>query len=323
LSEAPKWINELLSSCLPLEFDVARLLVAKGFRVAADFKFNRTDSAALRDCSVQVLAGASLPFADPEQPTGTLELVLECRHRQSAAAWLFLPDPNPPEKSPLTPGNTIRVLDKFSSFAVDADATVPFDRQLPACYKGLEIDPDRGQVTDSALRQGIAQLQYALPRLLVELVTRNLAAHPGKNVPFLFCPVLLTTAPLLVAHREMGTQQVSQASQLPDLADQAPFLVVYCDYGPEFEAHCRREFRVLEALERSDNTLIVERRRAVHYRSATELPIAVIESLLAADRHWLRRLFTHFIVCTDSQLPTLLDALKEAAAAAIQSRKEV
>ncbi|OHB67333.1 MAG: hypothetical protein A2V70_00155 [Planctomycetes bacterium RBG_13_63_9] len=323
MSEKAHWREELLASGLPLESDAARLLVSKGFRVVSDFKFTRAESGVVRDCFVQLLAGTSLGPSDPDQPTGSLELVFECRHRSSGAAWLYLSDPNPREKSPITPGHTVRVVDTFSSFAVDGDATVAFDRQLPACYKGVEIDVERGSVADVEPSGGLAQLQYALPRVVVEIISRNLTGPPGRNVPFLFCPVLLTTARLLVADEGLSVERVKRASELLELAHEVPYLTVYSDYGPDFQSHCQREFGALEALERGDDTLIVERRRAAHYRSDTELPIAVIESLMAADRHWLHRLFTQFVVCSEPQLPALLDAIQQVAASAIQSRKEV
>ena len=83
------------------------------------------------------------------------------------------------------------------------------------------------------------------------------------------------------------------------------------------EGHCQGKISL------KDNTLIVERRRAARYKSAAELPIGIIESLMSAHRHWLHRLCTQFLVCTHSKLPTLLDAIKQAAESAIKSREEL
>jgi len=323
LSEDPKWKAGLLSSGLPLEYEAARLLASRGFRVDADFKHAWADGGVVKGFSVDLRARAHAPFSIPGQVSGTLDLVVECRHTRGDVSWLFLRDPNPPGGPATVAGRTIRVVDEFSLCCVDAGPTAAFEAGLPICSKGLEIDQVTGRVDDTELGRGLGQLQYALPRLIVESVMLCFGDQSNRNVPLLFCPVLLTTAPLLVAHGGLGVQEVERAAALQELATEVPYLATVSDYGPDFQAHCQREFKALERLERNDGLLMVETKRAALCRSQRELPLATIESLLAGDHYRLQDLFTRFIVCTRLGLPSLVEKIQEAVEAAVQSRKEL
>jgi hypothetical protein len=323
LSEDPKWKAGLLSSGLPLEYEAARLLASRGFRVEADFKHAWADDGVVKGFSVDLRARAHAPFSMPNQVSGTLDLVVECRHTRGEVSWLFLRDPNPPGGSAPVVGRTIRVVDQFSLCCVGAGATAAFEAGLPICCKGLEIDQATGRADDTEPGRGLVQLQYALPRLIVESVVLCFGHQCDRNVPLLFCPVLLTTAPLLVANQDLGVQEVERASALRELATEVPYLVTVWDYGPDFQAHCQREFKALERLERNDDLLMVETKRAALCRSQRELPLATIESLMAGDHYRLQEFFTRFIVCTRLGLPSLVEKIQEAAEAAVQSRKEL
>jgi hypothetical protein len=95
-----KWKRNLLSASLPLEYEVARILVTRGFAVEADYTYGRdAESGQPKDFSVDILARGSPPFTDPNIVDGTFELLIECKHRVRGTKWLFLPDTNKAEFS--------------------------------------------------------------------------------------------------------------------------------------------------------------------------------------------------------------------------------
>ncbi len=313
------WKDNLLGCGLPLEFEVSRLLASKGLDVAADFRFARCQSAAVHDCSVDVHARAFVRPAGSSEAVGAWELLVECRPNCDDAWWLFLPDLNAPETSVGAAAHALCGVDHFSPRFIDRQAITAFHGRLPLCCKGVEIGGSTAMAADSDLHRGIAQLQYALPRLLTRNILHYLGNETEDNVPFLFCPILVTDANLLVAHRTMGVQEVQQSNELADLGDQVPYLVVCSDFGSEFETHSKREFDALERLARSENVVSVEQRRAGAGAHEWELPFAILESLTAAESYWLRQWCTRFVVCRRSALATLIDAIGEAAIAAMPS----
>lgn len=205
MSASNKWKSKLVSSSFPLEFEVAKKLVKHGFSITADYVYARNDSGVIKDFSVDLAATAYLPFSKPNSMNSQISLLVECKQRHQNVKWLFFPDPNRPNLSPFTLGYTIRAVDEFSRKFFKPNTTVEVDIDVPCCYKGVEIDEgnnnksdqqkdndkqkDTSRVYDSELKHGVSQLQYALPRLSSDLVLINF-----DELPFLICPILLTTS---------------------------------------------------------------------------------------------------------------------------------
>ena len=316
-----KWKSKLVSSSLPLEYEAAKILVSKRFAITGDFAYARSDSGFVRDFSVDLYARGYLPFSNPNEILATLDLLVECKQRHSNINWLFFPDPNRPDFSPITLGETLHPVDIFSRVFFHSNATISFDKDVFFCYKGIEIDESKGNVYDSELKHGIAQLQYALPRLYTEKALHNVANHPVDNHPFLFCSILLTTADLVVAHKSLRTADVETSSSLKDIADQVPYLFLYSGYGPEFESHCRKECAPLVKLSMTKSFHVVEAYRRENGEHDHLLPSVVAISLADGVRYELESHFTHFIVCTMRDFPSLIDRIKRIAARAARNLK--
>lgn len=321
MANSAKWKSKLVSSSLPLEFEVAKSLVSQGFSVHADYTYARDDSGIVKDFSVDLEATAFLPFSNPNKITAQLELLVECKQRHPNVRWLFFPDPNRPDFSPIVLGHTIRTIDQFSKKFFRSNVTVEFDNHAPHCYKGVEVDEADGRVYDSELKHGISQLQYALPRLFAETVLFNLHGHYEENKPFLICPILLTTAELLVAQHNLTTSMVETATCLSDIAKPAPYIILYSDYGPDFERHCIRECVQLGSLE-PHAIEDIEKYREEHGEYSFHLPSFLCKSLVEGMRATLVSYFTQFVVCQTSSFDVLISDIKKVASKAARTSKK-
>lgn len=318
MGESLKWKSKLVSSSLPLEFEAAKILVSKGFAISADFAYARNDSGVVKDFSVDLRATGFPPFSNPNVILATLELLIECKQRHRNISWLFFPDQNQPDLSPITLGRTLHAVDEFSRLFFAPNATVSFDKDIKFCYKGTEIDEANGNVYDSELKHGIAQLQYALPRLYTENVLFNAHCHPEDNHPFLFCSILLTTANLFVAHRGLKRANVENSSSIKDIAEQVPFLFFFSDYGPDFETHCRKECTPLVELPKMESILSIEAYRSKNGEYDHLLPSALATSFSDGQRYELISHFSHFVVCTMKHFPSLINRVKRFATRAVR-----
>jgi hypothetical protein len=318
MSSSTKWKSKLVSSSLPLEFEIAKSLVTHGFSVHADYTYARDDSGVVKDFSVDLQAIAFLPFSNPNKITAQLELLVECKQRHSNVKWLFFPDPNRPGFSPITLGRTIRTIDSFSKKFFRSNVTAYFDEQAPHCYKGIEVDESDGRVYDSEMKHGISQLQYAIPRLISEVALFNLRSHSEDNIPFIICPILLTTAELLVARNNLTTNMVEGATSLTDIAKSAPYLILYSDYGPDFEKHCIRECLQLGQID-SKEFYDIERYREQNGEYSFYLPSFLKKSLAEGMRSTLVEYFTQFVVCQVSSFDILMADIKKIASKAART----
>jgi len=311
---------------MPLELEAAKVLTSKGFTVSSNYKYDKGNPEFVRDMSVDLHARTYSPFSesnsvsDPGEATAKLELLVECMHRHSDIAWFFLPDPNSADTSPVILGNTIRMVDKFSSYVIESDAAVAFDASMPICQKGLEIDTARGDADESVFRQGLSQLQYAIPYLLTENVLFYIEEEPVKNIPFLFCPIFLTNSDLFVLGGDVTSEDIEASSHIRDIADETPYLMMYLDYSKDFENRCVSETARMANIQKSEKAMIIERKRAGYYGSEFNLPFTIIESLITANRCYLDVFFTQFIICNSSHFPMLVDVIKDTVKTALETR---
>jgi hypothetical protein len=317
------WKNALLSSGMALELEAARVLTEKGFAVTSNYKYNQSKIGFTKDASVDLYAKAYAPFSNSGKTGAQLELLVECRQRHSTVAWLFLPDLNQPDCSPVTMGNTLRVIDKFSSYLIESEATANFEAGIPVCQKGIEIDMAKGDADELPFKQGLSQLQYALPRLLTENVLLYIEAHPAENIPFVFCPIFLTNSPLFVLDKNISPEQIERCGDISEIASESPYLAVYLDFGRDFEFQCMDETSRLTELHKSEPAMVIERKRAGYYETQFNLPFSIIESLMTGDRYYLNAFFTQFIICRNSYFSVLVDILKKTVESAVETRRMI
>jgi len=312
-----KWKSKLVSSSLPLEFDVAKMLVARGCYVSADYPYLRSEGDINKEFTVDVHA---LDVISPSHDDRfcTLDILIECKTRNPHVVWLFLPDPN--TDFPLEgTGSVLRGIDEFSPWFI-RKPTYFAATELAACYKGVEVDTVSGNVFDAELRHGISQLQFALPALLSMRVDIAVDDIPGDNLPFFFVPILVTNAPLIVAHKNFNVGRVTAAKAVEELGQPVPYLSLYVDTGPEFEAHIAFHFShfvdrtVTDAIREADAA-----RRAIGIAERL-LPSKIISDLAeGADRVGYRIPFNNVIVCNVNSLKRLVSRIHRKVRTAVSS----
>lgn len=301
-----KWKSKLLASSAPLEYEAARQLVDQGFAVTADFAYSRDDAGVAKDFSVDLQATRFLEH-DSRDLNAQLELLVECKYRHPSVRWLFFPDPNPGDFSPHTLGCTLRAVDEFSDVFLPPDCTVAWEADVDFCLKGVEVDLSSGAVHDSEIRHGLMQLQYALPAMLSRSIWWSLFGL-DERPPFLFCPVLLTTADILVAHDDVSVTRVQDASALEDIAHSAPYVVVNVDPGPDFERHRMRQLEGLAEYAQDRAVIELSESRRLRGEYDFRLPTALCEEFAAPGRP-MHEFFGQILVCTMPGFTSLVDEL--------------
>lgn len=315
MSESNKWKSKLLSSSVPMEYEVAQILVERGFSTDVDFSYTRIDSGLEKDFSVDLLATSYLTNKS-DDIHAVIELLVECKYRHPSNKWLFFEDPDGGSFSPFTLGHTLRAVDDFSWQFFPANATVAFDKNSCFCIKGVEVDISSGGVHDSEIRHGLLQLQYALPRLLTDRISFEIYHPEDQNNPFFFCPILLTTSPIFVARPGVKIGTVERADKLEDFATVEPWVVVHSDLTPEFERHRATQCADLSKIadEPWVKELEVFRESKGEYKH--RLPVEQLRMLSGKKRGRPFEYFSQTIVCSLEHFPQLLQAIKRTAKSA-------
>ncbi|TVX96229.1 hypothetical protein [Cohnella terricola] len=314
MADSKKWKSKLLSSSLPLEYEVAKILVSKGFSVSADYTYSRNDTGLHKDFSVDISAIAFPPFSNEHKISSQVELLVECKYRDENVKWLFLPDPNKPDYSHFTIGNTIRIIDQFSSSFINSTKPAQkFDDLFEYAYKATEMRlGESPSVYDSEIKHGLMQLQYALPALFNDRI--SFGNHVDDIEPIFICPILVTSADLILLNSKNSVSTIYSADTINDLGKSVPYILLYHDYGPDFRNHCQNVFADFADLE--DLPIIVEleemRKKSNDKFYDFEYPSNFGKSLSLATRYLLNKYFTQIIICNINAFPALIDNLKKA-----------
>lgn len=318
MSSSKDWKEKLISSGLPLEFEAAQILVSKEFSIIADYLYARVDSndsETVKDFSVDLNAVSVYAFPERKMGITHLELLVECKQRKPEIKWLFIPDPNPITESEIsTRGMAIQAVDEFSInfFPMDEkNKLYSFIEETPVCYKGTEIDTSTGIVEDSRLRHGISQLQYALPRLLIQNIILCMNDTQFQDHHFVYCPILVTNAELYIANNKLKIKDIEKSSLLDQIAKKVPYLMFSSDVGPDFENHCIKESKKLADPSITTNLRKLELQRKSKNGFLKRSPLVICKDLMHADRYRLQEYFSQFIVCSMKDFPTLLEEIKK------------
>jgi|CXWL01.1.fsa_nt_gi hypothetical protein len=312
MTEKNKWKSRLLSSSVPMEHEIARILVDAGFSVQADYSYARvdaTDAAAVKDFSVDILARAFSPF-DEDRILASVSLLVECKHRNRGNKWLFFPDPNHADYSSFTLGQTIRGVDEFCQVVLPLNGTTTFDEDIPYCYKGVEVDLFNGIVTDSEIKHGLSQLQYAQPQFLTYEIRFNVLGHDESNTPIYFCPILVTTSEIYLARSDLSISSIEGAESLDDFATAVPYIIIGADWTPDFDRHRTRECAPLQEL----LPYFIESKIDAYRESIGEykhrLPTNFCTTLIEPDGRSIQGLFSQTLVCSMHEFGALISKIK-------------
>jgi len=315
-----KWKSHLLSSGLPLEYQAAKILAAKGFNIEANYSYARNDNGVVKDFSIDLRAVSYVGL----RKFTVLNLLVECKHRLPQVKWLFLPEPNPKSSYPTfrSGGDAVHIVHEFSDYSMDTALATKFERSAPLCYKGIEIVGDSG-AHDAELKHGIAQLQYALPRFMAGQITSNVLFGYPNNRPFAYCPILLTTAELFVARKDMSVKKVEQASNIDDLGTNVSYLILRSGYGPDFESHCQKEAASLVEPKVLSRLQALDPARPSNDALLVQDSSVIARIMSQAGSYPLTNYFTKFLVCTYTQFPNLIDTIKKIVSRSTRTQRQI
>lgn len=305
-----KWKDRLLSSGIPLEYDVAKEFVSKGFAIDADYSYARSDQGFEKDFSVDLLASAYPPVTNPNDIRANLNILAECKFRSINKKWLFLPEVNTPDfiNIDVVP---IQVTDICSAYSMENSHIRKFADNIAFAYKGTEINMSDGQVHDADIKHGINQLRYAMPRLIKDSIFLNAFNHPEDSVPFITCSILVTTSELYIMNGNTTLKDMKKSKKLEDICSLVPYLVLHSDYGPDFETHCKKTCEELFNIKEHDRNDLYRRRTedTKDIDIIFKAPFGLAYAFANAQPYYLKPYCTQFIISTFDKLPELIDLI--------------
>jgi hypothetical protein len=303
MSVSDGWKRHLLTSGVPLEHEVAQILVDCGFFIDSEFHYLRRAGSEEKELSVDVLGrwygsdSNAVPF--------TLNLLAECKYRSRDKTILLFEDPNV-EGPNATLGHTIASVDACVPYHLNNEIIYSFENQFPFAYKAVELH--KGGAHEQDMRHGIGQLTYAAPALMGDEIASAIRQHPDDRCAIFLTKLLITNAPLRLVGRNVDVSQVEAANELEEVSSPIDAAIMLAPLGPDIDEHCRRAFKCLSdaSLSKSARELEGEFRRMGKISPSYYPSIPKYLEDLARAGYQKKMFVSQTFICTTSYLRTLI-----------------
>lgn len=305
-----KWKSKLLSSGIPLEFEISKILVKNNFNVTGEYCFRRIDETGNnKDFSID-LDSYTLTPNNGLKITSELNILAECKYRINQSKWLFLPIYNN-LKLEMHSGNSLTFIHSFAPFIKfkkikELDNIYDFEQSMKHCYKGIEIKDNN--VFEAEINHGISQLKFALVNKFIERLGNSFDSHIDDNIPFTLCPILVTNADLHIAKNNFSIDMLKQSKTIDDISKKVKYLQYFSPQTPEFRQYALDKLR--DCLNKRDLEYLKEIESAKQgHISEYDLPFRVLKYWDEVE--FFPELFSQFIICNDAYFNELIVKIKK------------
>ncbi|WBU89764.1 hypothetical protein [Cellulophaga omnivescoria] len=315
MKDSKKWKSRLLSSSIPLEYEVAKILSDLDFSVSFDYSYFRKEGERRKEFSTDIKGYFLFPIDSEDKIDASLTLLTECKYRDESKKWVFLPDINKPDFSTFTLGNTIKSLAEFSLKKIDNDLIYEFEEKLDFALKGVEINITSGEVFDKDIRHGISQLKYALPYLIKRDIEANIWGHLVDTNPPYIISILVTNAELYILDDDFSISKIREVDNIEQLAKKVPYLVYNSEIGPDFTEHHKEIFKGFTLnFEEKENLSQFENFQKKHKHkeyNIYESPVNKCWELENSHYSTLKEFYSQHFICSFEYYPKLVNEIIE------------
>lgn len=308
-----KWKDRLLSSSLPLEYEVAKILTKNNFSIDFDYAYKRYDNTNEKEFSIDIIASGYYPFEMDASINLTIDLLVECKFRNPNVSWLFVNDINISDYSNFSSKGVLKLIDEFSEVHYKhRHNPYPF---CDTCLKGMEVNTQNGEVHDNGITHGINQLVYSMPSVLARHINSALLRQLTDVYPYILCPILITTADLRILNNDFSIENLKKSDSLDEISEVVPFLKIYSDVYPSFSEHCQNIFNNTPSVNQQTQFAFLKKLRKIEL---SEDGLPNFEKMYSQPDDLLLQLkngigndvFRETLVCNINHFPRLLEEIK-------------
>jgi hypothetical protein len=224
---AKSWKESLLSSGLPLEFQVLKYLESKGCIANFEYSYLRPN-----ETNVERQFSYDIDAAYIKEDH-FVTFMVECKYRHPTVQWVFAPETYGGHHE-LSQNAFMHPMDHFVPAEFPFEGSFP--RQLgPACSKGIELTPSGDN--DKSITQGLNQLAFAFAPKIADAVEHQVHKLLVADIVFYHIPIIATTAELFRLRENVAIEEIKSASDIAEVTTKETCLVLNYNTGVELRRY--------------------------------------------------------------------------------------
>lgn len=203
------WKDFLLSSGIPLEYSIAKILKQRKFLISPEYNYARkNENGELINFSVDLCASELQRKSN--SPWYNLNLLIECKYRHPQTKWIFTPDRQ------LSGLSCSFIEDTFNNkYELDYTYADNFFDSYCQVYKGIEILDDK--FNPKSITQALHQLAYAYVNLLINNYEEEQGSFLGGLI-YSSIPLIVTTSELWMLKNNISIEDIQKSTSIQDVA---------------------------------------------------------------------------------------------------------
>ncbi len=306
-----KWKQRLLSSSLPLEFDVAKILTSLGYSISYEFSYLRDQGESSKEFSFDLLATKYIDLSSDK--FFRIVIPIECKHRDPNKKWIFLPEINNDEESKLVWGNALVFPKEFFLDPYDDQHIYDLlDTEFHYGFRGFEVNPKLGEVFDKDIKHGVSQLKYGLTYLLRDAFES--ALDIDLNHRFFFCPILVTTSELVLVNDQFGIDYLDRIDNFDQIGNEVNSIILHQEISPNLKSHHKEVFSELECTDNESLKKIKTNLPSLNIKGKS-IPISleeIFKGICKGTPLYLNNFYTQTIISNSKTLTELIIKVENA-----------
>ena len=231
--EKKKWKDALLSSGLPLEYEIAEVLKKFNYEIKGEYPYSRKNEKGIySERSVDIYAVKKL-YHNKNRLWGRIHLLIECKYSHENKYWVFslLPEEQLGYQS---------FINIFDSFARNIPKNgLICNINTKRCFKGVEIkNNDHKKGDETSIKSGIHQLKFAIPKLVSTVIENQFNIYKKNESLIDFCGLILaTTADLWVLNKDTTINKIKKSNSLKEVMTNTKEVIISQKNGPELDSY--------------------------------------------------------------------------------------
>jgi hypothetical protein len=215
------WKDFLLSSGLPLEYAVSKILANAGAIGNEVFHYQRRN-----ELNIQTDFSVDIESTYVHGNDLWLEMLVECKYRHDSSKWVFTPAEYRSVLGPEFNHVFLSLDDLADDYTINTDAIERFSSLYRLANDGVEILTT--DANSKSIANALCQLKYAIPNKIASALEHQIDHMLGDRSPiFIILPIVVTTAELWRIRPEQTISQIRKSQDISDIADREDILILY------------------------------------------------------------------------------------------------